>query len=165
MNQIESRDYLQSLASLPLLMQGTLFTIPAVSGEKAILDVDGLYSVSEKFEIHNTARIPTKETAVMAHEVTRALTFEEMLRSLSNDISTLSLTEHQIAEFLTAHTLLLRKILRPIFFLCRTDKDFFIVFLMFWGEFARVDKFPLNYHFRLQPERHYFLIVSVDNPQ
>ena len=145
-------------------VRGTPFVIPALPGELPPLETPDTVSKEKTTPLcprFGTKSAPTKETIVEAYGVNTSVTFKEALHSLSHNFAKLAFTECQIREFLNTHIELLRAVKRSTFFLCGAEKEFFIVLCVFWGEFPHVSRFPFDYHYKLEPNSHYHLIVPV----
>ena len=152
---------LQGTSFFGCLVHGTPFVIPALSGKAPPIEtVEGF--TCPRFDVLSP---PTVETIVDAYEICEPVTFREAFRALSNRIAYFALTECQIVEFINTHIELLRAVKRPTFFLCMADKQFFIVLIVFWGEFPHVSRFPIDHHYKLEPQSHYRLIVPKQNPE
>jgi len=147
---------------------GTPFVIPALPGELPSLETPDTASEKEVKPLcprFGAKSGPTKETVVEAYGVNTSVTFKEALNSLSHNFAKLAFTECQIREFLNTHIELLRAMKCSTFFLCNAEKEFFIVLCVFWGEFPHVSRFPFDYHYKLEPNSHYHLIVPKQNPE
>lgn len=142
-------------------VRGTPFVIPALSGEAAPQKEGSEFSCP-RFDVKS---VPTKEIVVEAYGVNASVTFREAFKSLSNNFAELALTECQIVEFLNTHIELLRAVKHPTFLLCSSEKEFFVVHCAFWGKFPHVSRFPFDYHYKLEPNGYYRLIVPKQNTE
>ena len=138
------------------------FSIPALDGSKTLYGTHGEIAISDSFREWGLA-VPSKATPVdrvtMFTLESRA-SFKDAFLSISPHLEALTLTQHQISEFLNANVKIFRWAERSLLFLFTERERYWVALAAFHhGGFVHVSPFPIDYPLSLQPDGRYVVVV------
>ena len=138
------------------------FLIPAVDGSKTLYGERGEIVANSSFYewgLH-VPSVATPATHITLFTLESRASFRDVFLSISPHLESLTLTQHQISEFLNANMKILRWVERSLLFLFTERERFWIALATFHrGGFIHVSPFPIDYPLTLQPDNHYIAIV------
>lgn len=122
--------------------------LEATDGTKTIASSKAIFKkwLDPHFTDMNVLQAPTGETALEIYEMTEDADFRKMFKSLSNDLSRLYLTQHQIADYCLIHKDRLDSDWAT-FFLFKEEGEEFVAFVSSFLDGVRIHLLRLDFRF------------------